>query len=1081
MPQQLEEPCDMTASGPLHFSAEAEAQWRELFEDSPVMYFMVDPAGTMLAVNAFGAAQLGYTVSELVGQSVLKVFLPDDKDAARKNLELCVQTVGQQNKWEIRKVRKDGTLLWVRENAKAVRRSDGDLIVLIACEDISDQKRGEQRLAAQSSVSRVLAESDSLAEASPELLRAICEAMDWDWGALWTVRQQPERLRCVFIWHAPSIDSVEFDAASREFACAAGEGRAGQVWQTRQPLWIADATKDPGFRRGPAAARSGLHAGLACPILLGGEALGIIEFFSRRIREPDEQEVATLAAIGSQIGQFIRRRRAEHAVQASEKRFRALIEHAYDIVLLLSAEGTILYASPSVERVLGYAPDELIGRNGYDLIHPDHRQASVDRFTRAVEQPGAVITGERPLLHKDGSARWIENVIVNLLSEPSVQALVMHQRDVTERKQAETALRDSEERFRTLVQFSFDVYWESDAQHRFTRQEFAEDLADAPVPGSDIGIGKTRWELPHLEPGEEAWRKHRETLDAHLPFRDFELARPRPNGGKRYWSVSGLPVFDETGRFVGYRGLGRHITERKRVEERLRESEQRYRNIFETAGVSIWEEDFSEVKAAIESLKAQGVRDFRQYIAAHPEFVRQAVAMVKIVDVNDATVKLFGATSKEDLLGSLHTIFTPETEKVFAEELVAIAEERSSFASETSLRTLTGEKLAVVFTMTFPPQPTSLDGVLVTVMDITERKQAENLTAQFFESAPDGVCIVERDYRYRRANPIYARRWGMPAERIVGMHVADLLGVDRFERTLKPNLDRCFAGEEVLFDWSSESSPRRYFAVSYSPLRSGSEDVEAALVIQRDVTDRKEAELALRESEQRFRDYAEIASDWFWESDSEHRFTSFTRSAATGGFVRDFIGKRRWELAADREEEPEKWRAHISTLEAHEPFRSFRYRASRPDGSAIYLLVSGKPMFDANGTFLGYRGVATDVSAEVRGEQAERALQEAQTELAHVARVTTLGELTASIAHEVNRRAGDDLGGAYRFDCPRGQSAARCRRHQCRRRSALARRARSRRSPGSAKLHHQRRQSRRGRDRPHSGPHQENSVPKATG
>ncbi len=99
-----------------------------------------------------------------------------------------------------------------------------------------------------------------------------------------------------------------------------------------------------------------------------------------------------------------------------------------------------------------------------------------------------MITGERLLLHKDGSSRWVENVIVNLLAEPSVQAVVMRQRDVTERKQTEAALRESEERFRTLVQFSFDVYWESDAQHRFTRQEFAEDLADAPVPGSDIGI-----------------------------------------------------------------------------------------------------------------------------------------------------------------------------------------------------------------------------------------------------------------------------------------------------------------------------------------------------------------------------------------------------------------------------------------------------------------------------------------------------------------------------------------------------------------------------------------------------------------
>jgi PAS domain-containing protein len=115
---------------------------------------------------------------------VLKVFFSDDKEAAAKNLELCVQTFGQQNKWEIRKVRKDGTLLWVRENAKAVRRSDGNLIVLIASEDISDRKRGEQRLTAQYGVTRVLAESDSLAEATPYLLRTICEAMDWDWGAL---------------------------------------------------------------------------------------------------------------------------------------------------------------------------------------------------------------------------------------------------------------------------------------------------------------------------------------------------------------------------------------------------------------------------------------------------------------------------------------------------------------------------------------------------------------------------------------------------------------------------------------------------------------------------------------------------------------------------------------------------------------------------------------------------------------------------------------------------------------------------------------------------------------------------------
>jgi PAS domain S-box-containing protein len=125
---------------------QSEAQWKEVFEHNPVMYFMVDADGTVLSVNTFGAAQLGYLIDELRGQSVLKVFFESDRDAVRKRVETCLANIGQTHSWEIRKVRKDGSALWVRENAKAVRRQDNRLIVLIACEDITERKEAENAL-----------------------------------------------------------------------------------------------------------------------------------------------------------------------------------------------------------------------------------------------------------------------------------------------------------------------------------------------------------------------------------------------------------------------------------------------------------------------------------------------------------------------------------------------------------------------------------------------------------------------------------------------------------------------------------------------------------------------------------------------------------------------------------------------------------------------------------------------------------------------------------------------------------------------------------------------------------------------
>jgi PAS domain S-box-containing protein len=156
------------------------------------------------------------------------------------------------------------------------------------------------------------------------------------------------------------------------------------------------------------------------------------------------------------------------------------------------------------------------------------------------------------------------------------------------------------------------------------------------------------------------------------------------------------------------------------------------------------------------------------------------------------------------------------------------------------------------------------DEAVAFVLDLTERKQAEGrqklllderkraeyLTGQVFESSPDGVCIVGRDYRYQRVNPSHERNWGVPTEKIVGMHVADVVGINVFEQTIRLQLDQCFAGEEVSYaEWFTNSRGRRYMAITYSPMRPDANQVEAALVISRDLTEHVSAAEALRETQ----------------------------------------------------------------------------------------------------------------------------------------------------------------------------------------------------------------------------------------
>jgi len=314
------------------------------------------------------------------------------------------------------------------------------------------------------------------------------------------------------------------------------------------------------------------------------------------------------------------------------------------------------------------------------------------------------------------------------------------------------------------------------------------------------------------------------------------------------------------------------IIEKLRINTALRESEQRFREIFETAGVSVWVEDFSEVKKVIEELRFQGIQDLRAYFRENPDFIQRAIGLVRILDVNTETLELFRASNKDALLGSLSNVFAPETEAIFIEELVALAEGREMLRDETQIRTLDGEPIAVLFTVHFAPPAGDQSRVVVTLTDITERKRIEEALRienerfmRFVNSNIVGILIGDASGKVIVANDYYLRLLGISRDEFNEGTVdwkkftpPEWLPAD--EKAIQELRARgvCEPYEKEYIRTDGTRVPV-YIADAILP---GSGDEIAAFVL--DITERKRAEQALRESEQRYRFIVENTSDGIW-------------------------------------------------------------------------------------------------------------------------------------------------------------------------------------------------------------------------
>src|SRR6267142_2206681 len=314
--------------------------------------------------------------------------------------------------------------------------------------DITERKRAEQLQALEHAVSRSLADADSVTAAVQAAVRSICETEGWECGRYFRWDDKAQVLRFSDGWGISDDVVQRFLAKSSELSYAAGVGLAGKVWQSRQALWATDITRDTRVDQVALARGIGMRGAFVFPVISDGSVIGVLAFNSREIREREERLMQAISVIGTQIGQFLQRKRREEEL----RRFRTAMDVSEDMIWLIDpVRVKVIDINDTVCRKLGYTRDELLGMDAQDIVSISREELSAiyRRLTQGGEGDTAVGGWYR---RKDGSRFPVEVFRRSVPSEGS-HVIVAVVRDVTERRAAEEELR----RFRLAMDNSADM------------------------------------------------------------------------------------------------------------------------------------------------------------------------------------------------------------------------------------------------------------------------------------------------------------------------------------------------------------------------------------------------------------------------------------------------------------------------------------------------------------------------------------------------------------------------------------------------------------------------------------------------
>jgi PAS domain S-box-containing protein len=612
-----------SANGEVRKTAEeairqSEERYRTLFNLGPMAVYTIDTSGVIQDFNRHAAElwgrepALGDTDQRFCGS--FKMFRPDGSFMPHDQCPMAEVVLGKisaVHNGEVLIERPDGSHVTVLVNIRPLKNDQGEVTGAINCfYDITERKRAEQHLLVRDAVSRALADSGSLKETAPRIIQAVCDVTGWETGAVWDVNHTSRELYCVDFWHRRSFRVPAFEAASRQLTCRRGIGLPGRVWLTGKPAWVPDVTRDDNFPRAPYAVKDGLHAALCFPIKLGNRVLGVVECFSREIREPDNDLLQMFASVGSQIGQFVERKKAEQSLAETARQKVALYEFSrrhqdgktlgeiYEAALdaILTAlpcdrASILLYDQQQVMRfvawrglskkyrkaVEGHSPWKADAKNPQPVCIANVDQSDIPRTLKStIKTEGICAVAFIPLVAKgkligkfmtyhNGPHVFTDNDITLALNIARQLALGI------DRKRADEALRESEERLRAIINQSNAGIASCDLDGRFVfaNQKFREMLG---YTDSELSA-KTIFTITHLDDLDITKSRFGKMLQTRQPI-EMEKRYMRKDHSLVWVDVCDTPVLDAAGKPMSVVAVAIDATQRKKAEAALQKSKE---------------------------------------------------------------------------------------------------------------------------------------------------------------------------------------------------------------------------------------------------------------------------------------------------------------------------------------------------------------------------------------------------------------------------------------------------------------------------------------------------------------------------